>query len=347
MIKARTLNRQRPVQIVDPLERATKPPDHNALSGPGSQPAQHNNQQLQLSLFGGLALHVKDRRIDLPNRKAKTLIAYLALIPGMRATREHLVGLFWSETESYKARASLRQLLHILRDFFNREAIAGFSADKFEVSLDALAVATDVGHALESVVGGYPLERLVNETLITETILTGYDNLDPSFGEWLRVQRESIRQQLIRSLETHLLNSPCMEDCTRRLALALVQVDPTHEMACRKLMSAYVDAGDVAGALAVYKKLWDHLEKDYDMEPSTATQELVAAIKSGTYQPQVRGFRTRNPGHDANNTDEFDADRLLAMTLDCLPWPFTHSQFVRGPSAIYIPISYDQKNRFS
>jgi TolB-like protein len=38
-------------------------------------------------------------------------------------------------------------------------------------------------------------------------------------------------------------------------------------------------SGDVGGALAVYKRLWDVLDEEYDVEPSKETQELVAILK--------------------------------------------------------------------
>ncbi len=47
-------------------------------------------------------------------------------------------------------------------------------------------------------------------------------------------------------------------------------------------MRARAFAGDMSGALRVYKTLWDLLGEEYDMEPSPATQALVAEIKAGT-----------------------------------------------------------------
>jgi hypothetical protein len=38
-------------------------------------------------------------------------------------------------------------------------------------------------------------------------------------------------------------------------------------------------AGDTSGALGIYKALWDLLAKEYDIEPSKETQELIAAVK--------------------------------------------------------------------
>ncbi len=54
------------------------------------------------------------RDIKLRKRKARALLAYLALTDGCQETRERLVGLLWSDSEEDKARSSLRQILHEL-----------------------------------------------------------------------------------------------------------------------------------------------------------------------------------------------------------------------------------------
>jgi TolB-like protein len=67
----------------------------------------------------------------------------------------------------------------------------------------------------------------------------------------------------------------------------LRNLDPTHEEAARVLISVRADAGDIGGALNVYKALWDLLDEEYDVEPSRETQELIAAIKLGRPLPEV------------------------------------------------------------
>ena len=238
----------------------------------------------RLTLFGDIRLQIGGREIALNCRKAKALLAYLSLTPGMKETRSRLVGLLWSESDETRARASLRQLLHTVRETFDHEGVVGFSADKLQVGLDG-SITTDLDHALASIHRGNPLECLVNEMHISETLLAGYDDIDPAFTHWVGVLRETVRQRLVRALEAQLceMSHPIMQ--IKHIARALFQVDPTHELACQKLMRAHVETGDVAGALVAYKRLWMQLEQDHDIEPSSDTQELVVAIKCGTYRP--------------------------------------------------------------
>jgi DNA-binding SARP family transcriptional activator len=260
------------------------PPHHERMPRirlVASVPAPSAKPLVRVSLLDGLNLHVDGREVRLNNRKAKALIAYLMLTPRMTETRDHLVGLLWSEAEDAKARASLRQLLHSLRDVFDKEGLVGLSTDKTHVSLDGSSFATDLDCALASIDRGDPVESLLTEACITDSFLRGYDDIDPAFGSWLAIKRESVRQLLIRRLEAQLSNASLQVEATKRIARALIQIDPTHEIACQKLMRACVASGNTAAALAAYRKLWECLEREHDIEPSMATQEIVVAIKSG------------------------------------------------------------------
>ena len=265
----------------------------NARTPPAPSAHRDAGHSVRLTLFGGMAIHVGQREIGLKQYKVKALLAYLALAPGMTRTRDCLIGLLWSEYPEEKARASLRQALHVLRHIFDCAGVAVFSADKVRVSLNTAHLESDLNDMLSSIRAGYLPDCLLNETRITETFLYGYDDTDPLFADWLRVQRESLRQLLIRTLEAQLADQSRPILHVKRTARALCQIDPTHEPACRYLMSAYVETGDVAGALLAYKRLWEHLDNEYDIEPSAATQELVVAIKNGVLLPHLGGVERR------------------------------------------------------
>lgn len=287
------------------------PPRHRAACSR----AHRAKPLLQISLLGGMAVHIGDREVALSSRKARALIAYLALTPGMRESRDRLVGLLWSETEDAKARASLRQLLHVLRDAFDKEGLSVLSADKFHVSLDGSVLATDLDCALANIDRGEPLDSLASEPRITDSFLRGHDDVDPAFGSWLRIKREQVRQLLIRRLEAQLTDAAHATEATKRSARALFNIDPTHEIACQHLMRVCVASGNAGGALAAYKQLWECLEQEYDIEPSPATQELVVAIRSGTYRPPAADANPRTSKTVAAGAEDVDPVVLLAVKL--------------------------------
>ena len=93
-------------------------------------------------------------------------------------------------------------------------------------------------------------------------------------------QRQTIRDQLIRNLEGALRAQIKITEIGRDIAVAIINLDQTHEEACRYLIRAHVEDGAIGSALKVYKNLWDLLDADYDVEPTQQTQDLIAEIKA-------------------------------------------------------------------
>ena len=74
-----------------------------------------------LRLLGGFAIEANVGRpipISVRSRKARALLAYLAMKPDYRARREELATLFWGDNPDALARHSLRQCLISLRTQF-------------------------------------------------------------------------------------------------------------------------------------------------------------------------------------------------------------------------------------
>jgi TolB-like protein len=88
----------------------------------------------------------------------------------------------------------------------------------------------------------------------------------------------------MRSLGPALVATDVSAGARKDIAAAIVNLDPTHEEASCHLMQVHAEQGDVAGALRIYKALWDLLDEDYGMEPSAATKDLVAKIKLGDFE---------------------------------------------------------------
>jgi DNA-binding SARP family transcriptional activator/TolB-like protein len=224
-------------------------------------------------------------------------MGYLALAPNLSETRERLVGVLWSESDEVRARASLRQALRGLRDALAQGGFVGFLTDRTEVALKPSSVNLDVAAVLDSATAGNPHDLLLDRQRLTDTLMAGYDDIDPSFRIWLLAKRQSFHERLTRGLENHLrdgqrhpverherparalLNLDPTHEEHERPARALLNLDPTHEEAARALISARANNGDIGGALGIYKTLWDVLGKEYDTEPSKPTQDLIAKIK--------------------------------------------------------------------
>jgi TolB-like protein len=77
-------------------------------------------------------------------------------------------------------------------------------------------------------------------------------------------------------------------------------------------MVVHASMGRTAHALRVYKALWDLLDDDYAMEPSAATQALVADIKLGVYGPKEPAHDTGHAASDAPAATIAEASRAPA-----------------------------------
>ena len=141
--------------------------------------------QLILRLLGDFAAEIDGREISLATRKAKALTAYLALSDNAQDTRERLVGLLWSESDEEHARASLRQAVHDIKLAFDSAGFAGFRIDKQTLSLVRERRTCDVDEVLAAAAQGMVHSRLLDSQRITETLLSGLDNVDPAFQVWL------------------------------------------------------------------------------------------------------------------------------------------------------------------
>jgi adenylate cyclase len=126
---------------------------------------------LRLTLFGGFSAAGTDgTEIRLKSRKAKALLAYLALPLGKSRSREEIMALLWSDRGEAQARASLRQVLTGLRKELGEEAKAALNITDDAISLD-------------------PDNVIVANNKAGEELLAGFHLHDPAFEDWLRDER--------------------------------------------------------------------------------------------------------------------------------------------------------------
>lgn len=239
--------------------------------------------RLSVSLVGRLGLRLNGRPIELRTRKAGAVLGYLALSEAKQESRERLVGLLWSRSDEEKARASLRQVVRELRSVLEEAGFDGFAAERLVIGIDVGQVEIDIEQVVQLAESGRVHPLLLDVPHLDERLLEGMDDLDPSFRVWVLAKRQTLHERLMRSLDAGLMAANVPGDNGKRIAAAIVNLDPTHEYACRYLMRAHAEDGDTAGALRIYKSLWDLLDRDYAMEPSPATEELVASIKLGVF----------------------------------------------------------------
>jgi DNA-binding SARP family transcriptional activator/tetratricopeptide (TPR) repeat protein len=280
------------------------PASDTRQSWPGATPTPEtrvtdaSRKMLRLSLFGPVTLRFGDHEIRVRSLKLRAMLGYIALSESRRETRERLVGLLWSESGEAQARAVLRQVIRELRGLFTNAGFDGLRIGAHEIGFDPEQVEVDVWAVIRAAEAEEAHPLLLGQPRLGDELLAGLEDLDPAFRGWVLAKRETLRDRLMRLLETALADDRLDPRKESTLAEAILNLDPTHEDACRRLMRARAVAGDTAGALRAYKALWDLLDEDYGMEPAPLTQQLVAEIKNGAFEhavsePPARGLSAR------------------------------------------------------
>lgn len=150
------------------MRELTRPPVNEARAVLGKDP------QTRMTVFGPFSIVTPDGRDATPvGRKAKGLLAMLALAPTRRRPRSWLQDRLWSDKPSDLGRASLRRELSNLRRHFQQFGLTVMSSAGDDVILDR-AVWIDVAN-------GDPAPH--------HELLEGLDIGDPEFEDWLSEER--------------------------------------------------------------------------------------------------------------------------------------------------------------
>lgn len=241
---------------------------------------------LKIHLLGPPRLERGERTLVLNLRKGLALIAYLA-IGGSAHSRDSIATLLWPECDAATGRARLRRTIHEI----NR--VAAF--DLVEAQGDLLRLAT-TGVWIDAIVfadyaAGDAREDLAAAAEIhAADFLSGFGLHDSAeFDSWLGLQRETLRQTLVRTLERLCELHAAMGDLDRAIAVALRQLglDPLQESVHRRLMQLYARAGQPAGALRQYDACVRVLEEELGIGPTAETDALYRSLATVSSQSTV------------------------------------------------------------
>jgi adenylate cyclase len=143
---------------------------------------------LRLSIFGRFrAADALGNEIPIKSKKARALLAYLALPPGKERSREEVMALLWSNRGDEQARSSLRQ------------ALSGLRKELGDIAEGVLKV-TDEWLAFD------PGVVVVEPASPGDVLLAGLHINDPAFDEWLRDER--LRHEDVAAPDTHTPEMP-------------------------------------------------------------------------------------------------------------------------------------------
>jgi TolB-like protein/DNA-binding SARP family transcriptional activator len=236
---------------------------------------------LQLVLLGGFRARADGQEIDVPGRKERGLLAYLALPAGEARSRDKLAGLLWSDRADSQARESLKQAVFKLRRSLDRVQPPPLVADREFVALDGNTVSVDVAE-FEHLIDQGTVEALAQAAaLYRGDLLDGLDIRDEAFDEWLLVERQRLRDR-IRGALAKLIEGYMSAKAHDRAAAAarrLLAMDPLREATHRALMQIYNQQGETALALKQYELCREALQGELGARPEPETERLYQTIR--------------------------------------------------------------------
>ena len=263
---------------------------------------------LCIEVFGGFAVRPKGAEaLSLPAKKARALLAFLALPPGRRHSRERLTSLLWGETPDVLARQAFRQTLSRLRRALGEAADALLVDGSDSVALDARQVWVDAVEFEAAVCRPEPSELERAADLYRGDLLEGLDVGEPAFEEWFIVERERLRELALdghAKLLRHQMDAEAV-DAAVQTALRILAMDPLQEVVHRALMRLYLTQGRRAAALRQYQECLQQLEREIGAEPDELTRELYRTVLQGAEGRQrqpVPSSAARFAGYQSGGT---------------------------------------------
>jgi TolB-like protein len=238
---------------------------------------------LRLKLFGALQVwREPGGELPIRSRKGQALLAFLALGPDQRRTREKLAALLWADRPEEQARHSLRQSVLTLRKTLGNGEPPVLLADGDALALNPARFEIDVC-AFERLAAEDGLQTLEQAAaLYTGDLLDGLNVKVEPFEAWRAGEAARLRN-LACDVLSRLAAGYAGRGETERAIQAnerLLALDPSREDRHRELMRLYDESGQRSRALRQYQVCVEILHRELDAEPALETTRLHSQIRT-------------------------------------------------------------------
>ncbi len=275
---------------------------------------------MRLNCLGGFELRNRaGERIDIPAKKTKALLAFLALADGRPESRDKLAALLWEDAAAAQGRHSLRQALADLRKALGTDLLQT-AADAVTVTPGTLTMDAEEFQRAARCTDQDDLEHAVE--LYRGEFLEGLAIPGEAFEDWLMAQREQLRE-LARSAMAQLLDRYRQRREPRRaieLARRLLGLDPLQESVHRDLMALYLEQRQFSAALKQYRSCAAVLAAELGVEPEPATRDLQQRIKQVRQHVAPEATRREAPA-ETGSGDEVSPPELRHIVVLCATLP--------------------------
>lgn len=226
---------------------------------------------LTVLLFGPMRVFVGDAPLPkLRSRKAKWLLALLALRGGGPLTRNAVASMLWPDSDAATALTNLRSVVSDLRQALGDSAERLETPDRRTLRLDLTDADVDVLR-FEAALA----EKRQGDAV---RIYTG-PLLEDCDEEWAGPERQARERLCLRALRDLAEAAPPQEAIALRQRA--VELMPLSDASRRDLMEAFAQAGDLNAALATYREFAQRLRAESGGSPDLQTTDLYVRLRSG------------------------------------------------------------------
>ena len=235
-----------------------------------------------LHTLGGSGLWLGSTPVEAVNAHRSALAVLTILATDGPATRDRLMSLLWPESDTPRARGSLKQTIHVLRHQTDGLPLV---LGRATLHLNPEALTSDVGRFAEAVTAG---NHAVATGLYKGAFLEGTHLSDSrALQEWVDSRRDALSadyRQALRQLIEAAEEAGDGEEAVR-LWRRLQAEDPYDDLVALRLMQALAGIGQRIAALqhlAAHERL---LRDELDLAPSAELLTLAHQLRSPPAEP--------------------------------------------------------------
>ena len=242
-----------------------------------------------LYLLGGFDFAGVGASVPAFSRKARAMVAYLALQSGHSQSREKLAALLWGGNSETQARMNLRQAVSLVSKAMQASGSARFLRDGDNVALHLDGLDFDVARFEVLAASSEPDDLEQALVVYRGDLLDGFGLKQEPFEDWLRIERERLRAMAVAALDQLVTYYSATKDpasCVRA-ATRLLAMEPLREDIHRALMRAYAAQGRINLALKQYDNCRDALQRELRLQPEPETRHLHEELRKRRMAPHA------------------------------------------------------------
>jgi DNA-binding SARP family transcriptional activator/TolB-like protein len=232
---------------------------------------------ISFRLLGGVSLSDDAGPVTGPaaQRRRLALLAVLAASPSGTVSRDRLIGYFWAEEETDRARHFLADSLFTLRKSLGKESILSIGDD---IQVDRMLIESDVARFHDALVRG---DRATAVEVYGGPFLDGFFVSEaPEFDRWVEAERARLADLYALALEELAGEAETRGERERaaRLWGRLAAHDPYSSRVAMRLMRALAAAGERARAMQHARIHATLLREELQADPDPEVEALAAQL---------------------------------------------------------------------